>query len=233
MQRLPRSASVAPGVHLCVLQRHLCLVYQPRALDVRQLWAPDVGDSGDNLPGYAHTVGDLVSGGVVGCQPEERRQRQEQPPWEPDEDALVLAANADAIHLPGPRLLPGMEATPSEHSKRLCAKVDGFSLHAARTVEATDREGLERLCRYGLRSPLSLERLSIDSDGQVRYQLRKPWFDGRTEILMEPIPFLRRLAALVPAPYTNLVRYYVEHRVMLSSDRKGPSLGGGWPVCSP
>ena len=106
---------------------------------------------------------------------------QEQPPWDPDEDALVLAANADAIHLPGPRLLPGMTAPVPETSKPLCAKVDGFSLHAARIVEPTDREGLERLYRYGLRSPLSLERLSLDPDDQVRYQLRKPWIYGRTE----------------------------------------------------
>ncbi len=84
--------------------------------------------------------------------------------------------------------------------------MDGFSLHAARTVEADDREGLERLCRYGLRSPLSLERLSVDSEGRVQYmaelsgrssartkpmpfgyRLRKPWFDGRTEIVFDPI----------------------------------------------
>ena len=82
--------------------------------------------------------------------------------------------------------------------------MDGFSLHAARTVEADDREGLERLCRYGLRSPLSLERLSVDSEGRVQYmaelsgrssartkpmpfgyRLRKPWFDGRTEIVFD------------------------------------------------
>ena len=59
-----------------------------------------------------------------------------------------------------------------------------------------------------LRSPLSLERLALDPDGQVRYQLRKPWIDGRTEIVLDPIAFLSRLAALVPAPYTNLVRYH-------------------------
>ncbi len=40
------------------------------------------------------------------------------------------------------------------------------------------------------------------------YRLRKPWFDGRTEIVFDPIVFLRRLAALIPAPYTNLVRYH-------------------------
>ncbi|NQT85333.1 transposase [bacterium] len=133
---------------------------------------------------------------------------QERPPWDSDDDAPVLAANADALRLPGPRLLPGMEVPPTGTGKPLCARVGGFSLHAARRVDATDRDGLERLCRYGLRSPLSLERLSIISDGQICYRLRKPWIDGRTEIVLEPIAFLRRLAALVPAPYTNLVRYH-------------------------
>lgn len=131
---------------------------------------------------------------------------EDQPPWDSDEDASVLAAHADALHLPGPRLLPGLEAP--EAGKPLCAKVDGFTLHAARRVEAADREGLERLCRYGLRSPISLGRLSLDPEGQVRYQLRRPWADGRTEVVLEPLAFLRRLAAIIPAPYLNLIRYH-------------------------
>jgi hypothetical protein len=45
----------------------------------------------------------------------------------------------------------------------LCANVEGFCLHAARTVAAADRMGLERLCRYGLRAPFSHERLSDSS----------------------------------------------------------------------
>jgi hypothetical protein len=140
------------------------------------------------------------------------RRRMEQaeldPPWDQDDDAHVLASNAEALRTPGPRQQLDLGSPSSENRKPLCAKVDGFSLHAARTVAANDREGLERLCRYGLRSPLSQERLSVDSDGQVRYQLSKPWFDGRTEIVFEPIAFLRRLAALIPAPYTNLNRYH-------------------------
>jgi len=140
------------------------------------------------------------------------RRRMEQaeidPPWDQDDDAHVLASNAEALRTPGPRLQLDLGAPSSENRKPLCGKVDGFSLHAARTVEADDREGLERLCRYGLRSPLSLERLSVDPDGQARYQLSKPWFDGRTEIVLDPIALLRRLAALIPAPYTNLVRYH-------------------------
>jgi len=140
------------------------------------------------------------------------RRRMEQaeldPPWDQDDDAHVLASNAEALRTPGPRLQLDLGTPSSENRKPLCAKVDGFSLHAARTVEAVDREGLERLCRYGLRSPLSLERLSVDPDGQVRYQLRRPWFDGRTEIVLDPIAFMRRMAALIPVPYANLVRYH-------------------------
>jgi len=83
--------------------------------------------------------------------------------------------------------------------------VAGFSLHAARTVDEDDREGLERLCRYGLRSPFSQERLSLLPDGRVVYRLARPWPTptGRTELVLDPVDFLRRLAALIPAPYSN------------------------------
>ncbi len=41
----------------------------------------------------------------------------------------------------------------------LCVAARGFSLHAATTVAAHDREGLERLCRYANRPPLAYGRL--------------------------------------------------------------------------
>lgn len=59
--------------------------------------------------------------------------------------------------------------------KPQCARVAGFSLHGAQSVMAGDREGLERLCRYGLRAPFAQERLSLCADGRVAYQLRHPW----------------------------------------------------------
>ena len=69
---------------------------------------------------------------------------------------------------------------------------------------------MERLCRYGLRAPLSAERFQRLSDGNVVYQLKRPWPGpgGRTELVFEPTALLRRLAALIPAPYLNLVRYH-------------------------
>jgi hypothetical protein len=90
----------------------------------------------------------------------------------------------------------------------LCARVAGFTLHAAQAVSADDRDALERLCRYGLRSPFSQERLSRRDDGRVVYTLRRPWprAGGVTQLVLEPHAFLRRLAALTPAPRTHLVR---------------------------
>jgi hypothetical protein len=110
-----------------------------------------------------------------------------------------------------PPLLPFGEPPPSgPPPKPLCASVSGFSLHAATHVDADDREGLERLCKYGLRPPFAQDRLSVLPDGRVRYELRRPWPtpDGATELVFEPLQLMRRLASLIPAPYTNLVRYY-------------------------
>jgi hypothetical protein len=90
----------------------------------------------------------------------------------------------------------------------LCASVAGFSLHAAQAVPAFDREALERLLRYGLRAPFSQERLSRREDGKVLYRLRRPWPNpqGATHLLMDPVDFLRRLAALISYPRSHQTR---------------------------
>ncbi len=144
-----------------------------------------------------------------------------------DPDALPLKASAaEAVEVPGPRHRRGLvpdDLPLAAGDKPLCARTRGFSLHAARAVEPGDRDGLEQLCRYGLRAPLALDRLSLDPAGRVRYRLHRPWPtpDGRTEILLDPVAFLRRLAALLPAPYQNLVRY---HGVFANRSRLRPLL---------
>lgn len=139
---------------------------------------------------------------------------------ETPEAALLHRAVQLALWLPrgGPS---GDDTSAADHGsdtpKPLCAKVDGFSLHAFRTVAPEDRAGLEQLCRYGLRAPFALDRISIAPDGNVLYQLHRPWpkpDSTRTHLTFEPVAFLRRqflwrcLAALVPSPYQNLVRYH-------------------------
>ncbi|HEX8698141.1 MAG TPA: transposase, partial [Myxococcaceae bacterium] len=54
--------------------------------------------------------------------------------------------------------------------------LEGFSLHANTHLHANDRQGLERLCRYGARGALALERLSRAEDGRIAYR-RTPRVD--------------------------------------------------------
>jgi hypothetical protein len=49
--------------------------------------------------------------------------------------------------------------------KLRCARLEGFSLHAHVALPAHAREQLEHLCRYLLRPPLALERLTESSRG--------------------------------------------------------------------
>jgi hypothetical protein len=125
-----------------------------------------------------------------------------------DEDKACHASAAEALVLPFGLGRDSVHDDPGK--KPLCARVGGISLHAARRVEADDRAGLERLCRYGMRAPFSTDRITMEEDGRVRYRLHRPWPGpgGRTDVVMEPVAFLRRLAALIPSPYANLVRYH-------------------------
>ncbi len=90
----------------------------------------------------------------------------------------------------------------------LCADIDGFGLHAAVRVEAHDRKRLEQLCRYITRPALSDERVQLNAAGQVELKLKTPWRDGTTHLVMSPLEFMQRLAALVPRPRLHLIRFH-------------------------
>jgi Putative transposase len=95
---------------------------------------------------------------------------------------------------------------PFPHARR-SAFLDGFSLHAGVRIHANDRAGLERLCRYALRPPLALRRLSRDEAGQLVYRMKRPR-GGSMFLLLTPDQLLARLATLVPPPRTHGVRYH-------------------------
>ena len=86
--------------------------------------------------------------------------------------------------------------------------VSGFSRHAGVAAKAHQRDKLERLCRYIARPALSEKRLSLTSQGNIRYTLKTPYRDGTTHVLFEPLDFIARLAALIPKPRVNLTRYH-------------------------
>lgn len=66
----------------------------------------------------------------------------------------------------------------------------------------------ERLCRYAARPAIAQERLSLTRNGQVLYRFKRPHRDGRTHVLLDPLTFLSRLAALVPRPRAHLLTYH-------------------------
>jgi hypothetical protein len=55
---------------------------------------------------------------------------------------------------------------------------------------------------------LAQERLQLLPDGQVRLGLKRPWADGTTSVVFEPLDFLSKLAALVPPPRMHRTRYH-------------------------
>ena len=54
---------------------------------------------------------------------------------------------------------------------------------------------------------MATERLSLLPDGRLLYRLKRRWRDGTTHMIFEPLELVEKLAALVPPPRFNLVRY--------------------------
>ena len=89
----------------------------------------------------------------------------------------------------------------------LCAKLHGFSLHAAVRWGADQREELEHRCRYITRPAIANERLKRNRAGQVVLQLKSAFKDGTTHIVMAPLEFMQRLAALVSRPRLHQIPF--------------------------
>src|SRR5690606_8702294 len=66
----------------------------------------------------------------------------------------------------------------------------------------------QRLCRYVSRPAIAAERLTLTPQGDVRFCLKTPYRDGTTHIVLEPLDFMARLAALVPPPRVHQTRYH-------------------------
>ena len=104
--------------------------------------------------------------------------------------------------------LQSVAAPPERAGRHGAAEASGFSLHAGLEIQPGERAKLERLCRYVSRPPVATERLALTPSGQVRYQLKTPYRDGTTHIVLEPLDLMSRLAALVPPPRMHLTRYH-------------------------
>jgi len=124
----------------------------------------------------------------------------------PDDDEQVVAQAQLEASRPALFTLPLTEKELGPRPR--CALRNGFSLHANLDVHQKNRNTLERLLRYGMRPPFAQNRLSLLQDGRVRLELRKPFYTGQTDVIFEPVQFLRRLAAAIPKPRQNLLRFH-------------------------
>lgn len=64
-----------------------------------------------------------------------------------------------------------------------------------------------------LRRPVGLgggrsSAVLTNAAGQVELKLKTPWRDGTTHLVMSPLEFMQRLAALVPRPRLHLIRFH-------------------------
>jgi hypothetical protein len=100
----------------------------------------------------------------------------------------------------------------------LVSQQAGFSLHDGRSdasvaCKSHQRKKLELpggvpLCRYITRAAIAERRLSLANNGNVVIALKTPYNDGTTHVVLSPMEFMGRLAALVPNPRVNLTRFH-------------------------
>ena len=117
---------------------------------------------------------------------------------------IAIGPNADRKALTSRTVPVQSEPFPST----LLARLPGFSLHAATVCEAAQRDKLEKLCRHIARPAIANERLSTNDRGQVIYRFKQPFRDGSTHVVLDPLDFIARPAALVPRPRLNLTRFH-------------------------
>ena len=79
------------------------------------------------------------------------------------------------------------------------AKEAGFSLHAGVAARAHERDKVERLCRYVSRAPVAESRLSLTTNGEIRYRLKTRYRDGTTHVIFQPLELMAHIPVRHPA----------------------------------
>lgn len=119
----------------------------------------------------------------------------------------------------------GLEVPVSRHRRGRVAVAEGFSLHADTMVHANDREGLERLCRYGARGPIAECRLRKLEGDKYEYTPKR----GVTFTLTAG-QLVKRLVALVPPAKSHLTSF---HGIYAPNAALRPTVTAGKPVSVP
>ena len=117
-----------------------------------------------------------------------------------------MIATGDRAGLPVRRVLS--DPARGVRTSRLCFVSRGFSLHAARKIEAHDRAGLEQLCSYVTRPPLAAGSLEKVADDKYLFKMKSSWSDGTSYIILSSHELLEKLSSIVPPPRAHTTRYH-------------------------
>ena len=101
----------------------------------------------------------------------------------------------------------------------------GFSVHNGVIVGADDPDGLERLARYLVRPPVSLDRLGLTDNGdRATYRVKrsaKPESAGQEVVeSFDPRDLLARILMHVIEPRAQVIRYYGEYATRARATRR-------------
>jgi len=117
-----------------------------------------------------------------------------------------MIATGDRAGLPVRRVLS--DPARGVRTSRLCFVSRGFSLHAARKIEAHDRAGLEQLCSYVTRPPLAAGSLEKVADDKYLFKMKSSWSDGTSYIILSGHELLEKLSSIVPPSRSHTTRYH-------------------------
>lgn len=109
-------------------------------------------------------------------------------------------------------------------------------MHAGVAARAHERDKVERLCRYVSRPPVAESRLSLTTNGEIRYRLKTPYRDGTracpalsgTHVIFQPLELMAHIPVRHPAGALRSSKSAV-----LPICLGAPCSAGAAPACKP
>jgi Putative transposase/Transposase zinc-binding domain len=172
--------------------------------------APTVADLGGIVERTRRRADALLRRrGYLDERPPEDRSNELRAQSALDACAAVAMGRGQVATLQRPGAADAADEDHAQPPDKTAAVVEqqGFNLHAGVRIQAGDDLGRERLARYALRPPLSLERLRKLPDGRIGYRLKYVSRGRGKHRVMTGLEFMARLAAIIAPPRYPLVRY--------------------------
>jgi len=197
---------------------HFHMLYLNGVYDAKGYFWPVKPPTREELDSITHTIATRVARYLEKAGYLVRDPEHEYLDLMPDEDDVMNAIVGASITYrlafgpnAGKKALTLQTVPASDKQAKpnaLVSRQSGFSLHAGVACKSSQRKKLERLCRYITRPAIAEQRLSLASNGNVIVGLKTPYDDGTTHVVLNPLEFIGRLAALVPRPRVNLTRFH-------------------------